>query len=124
MSGNHSHGEILSMKIKLMADYCSSGLWNWESGIMLDKQDVPLSPELMERVTAWVAKYDRENWDWCGCDDVEHPEFDYRAFTDAGIVIAHDMKREHPDWDIYVFDEAAHGLTAEYIEMHNTGGML
>lgn len=91
--------------IKLMADYCSSGLWNKE-GECIAIEQMPVSAELLVRVDAWVRKYDIGCTDYLSStDEGYNHDFNMKAFSDEGWAIAHSIKEELPDWTVMYFDE-------------------
>jgi len=52
--------------IRIMADYCSSGLWDnsMYNCLSIDYSLVPLSSKLIKDIKAWQLNYDSNNLDW------------------------------------------------------------
>lgn len=87
----------MSNYVKLMADYCASGVWNRE-GVNVDIDSIPLPYWLKQMITDWVALYDRESFD--------DKNFDYAKFSKDGYALAVKMKQNLPaDWEVFYFDE-------------------
>lgn len=85
--------------IKIMPDFCSSGIWDLKTGVMRDEEDFKLPRPLLKRLHSWInvtyekchtkryaAKKDPRVW---GRMNLE------------GLAIACDIKELHPDWIIY-----------------------
>lgn len=49
--------------VKLMADYCSTGLWDID-GCNIDYQELPLTQALINDIKTWQSNYDLNNLDW------------------------------------------------------------
>ena len=82
--------------VKLMADYCSSGVWGI-GGDNIDIDSVPIPFWLKTMITEWVAHYDRHGMD---------SDFDDGTFTKMGFAIAHKMKQNLPDeWTVVYYRE-------------------
>jgi len=77
--------------VRLMADYCSSGLWD-ESGMMIDDDTLPLSAALKARINSWVRWYDAT----ARPEEILNPSFDLTQFVPAGLKIAKAIKKELP----------------------------
>lgn len=90
--------------IKLMADYCSTGLWS-KDGTVLELADLPISPELGTAITKWVQWYDVHNKDYLPLD--ERAEFPLQDFSNVGKELATKLKTEMPQTQVFYFDEAA-----------------
>lgn len=45
-------------KLKVMADFCSSGIWRYETGVMVDFEDSDIPKELIKSFEDWVEFYD------------------------------------------------------------------
>ena len=86
--------------VRLLADSCADGVWARDgcSGLA---DDLPVSAQLILRIRAWQAWYDRDEDDWgLFKGDVE-------AFSNEGREIARALKAELPDWTVVYFDKAA-----------------
>jgi hypothetical protein len=81
----------------LMADFCSSGVWN-EDGVSMCISEVPMHFWLKQMIDDWQAWYDRE----AGSTD-----FDVTTFSKHGYALAVKLKQNLPDWTVVYFDEAA-----------------
>jgi hypothetical protein len=96
--------------VRVMADYCSDGLWQ-RDGCMMSRDELPISAELRARHAKWCQWYESNN-DYEG----EAITFDYWNFSIEGEEIARLIKDELPDWTVIYFDEkkclSATGTTA------------
>jgi len=48
------------MDIKVMADFCSSGLWNLKNYHMVDYDELGIPEELQKEIEDWIEFYDSE----------------------------------------------------------------
>lgn len=88
--------------VKVMADYCSSGLWNI-NGAHVEQDAYDLSPEILARLNKWNDWYET-NDSWM-CDNEDRRPFDTRMFALEGEQIARHIKAAHPDWTVWYFNE-------------------
>lgn len=88
--------------VKLMADYCSSGVWEID-GIMMDIDALPISERLRVAIRKWVDYYET-NDDYLAEDD-RTSDFDVDFFGEEGYKIAKLIKAELPDWTVMYYDE-------------------
>lgn len=88
--------------VKVMAEFCSSGLWN-EQHANTDESEYGLSPEILARLDAWQGWYDRDNKSYC--TDPEEDVFPYEAFAKEGEMIARHIKAANPQWRVWYFNE-------------------
>ena len=84
--------------LKLMADYCSSGLWD-ECGSNLEMDDLPIHFWLKRMINDWQAEYD------CLAFSTDEsvpfgPNFDIESFSKRGYALAVKLKQNLPDWEI------------------------
>ncbi len=86
--------------VRVMADYCSDGLWDKE-GVMMERDTLPITPTLAARHEAWCLLYEQSEPFRDG-----GAVFDYTAFSEEGRQIARAIKRELPDWTVMYFDES------------------
>lgn len=92
--------------VKLMADYCSSGIWN-KLGQSLDLDSIPLSNRLKTEITVWVEYYDKFSPDHLPEESVDLKNaFDYKSFSLVGLVLADKIKQELPGWTVVYFDDS------------------
>lgn len=96
----------MTRKIKVMADYFSSGLWNVDTCEMVDPQDLKLSADLIQELSEFCQNYDKYCEDWKDPDDRQYA-FDYTAHTAKAKDIATKIKGMCPHLTVYYFDEAA-----------------
>lgn len=98
---NVTEAEAKPCWVKGMADYSSCGLWD-SRGVHWDDSDLPVSDELKARLRKWCDWYERND------DYLPEPttQFDYKAFSAAGLLIAKAIKAELPDWTVTYFDES------------------
>ncbi len=72
------------VQLRVMADYCSSGIWATRAGepfhSMIEHSDLDLPASLAARFAAWQETFD--------CD-----AYDEAAFDDEGRVLARELKR-------------------------------
>lgn len=88
----------MSKYVRLMADYCSSGVWD-EDGVNVSLNSLPIHFWLKTMITEWQAKYDREAFD--------NDKFDVETFAKHGYALAVKLKQNLPDWTVMYYDEAA-----------------
>jgi len=91
------------MMIKLMADYCSTGLWD-RSGRPFAAKSVPhISEELLQDIAKWNLEYEMK---------VDSDSFDLQDFSERGLQLAIRIRKEMPDtWVVFYFNE--HKLLAD-----------
>lgn len=94
--------------VKLMADYCSSGLWN-KAGANIDPSEVPINDELKERLELWCRWYEKNPGYLEPKEKAKgYPEyfFDTAAFSREGRLIAKEMRKQLPNnWVIEYVNE-------------------
>lgn len=83
--------------IKLMADYCSDGVWN-DRGSMMDRDSLPISQALKDAISAWCGLY--ENSEFYLSPHERHAVFDVGTFNACGENLAALLRLELPDWTI------------------------
>ena len=85
------------MYIKLMADHCSTGIWDLD-GRPLDLEEIDEIPLwLKNMITEWNNTYDRFSL---------RDDFDLKKFSEDGLALAVKLKQNTPDnWMIFYFDE-------------------
>ena len=83
--------------VRVMADYCSDGLWDHE-GTMMGRDSLPISTQLKTRHEQWCLWYEK---------NTKNVPFDYSEFSKEGREISHAIKTELPDWTVIYFDEGA-----------------
>jgi len=101
MPHKEQHNTIRTVRV--MADYCSSGLWDAD-GVSMSLDDVPMSAGLKSRLTDWCAAYDTMVDDAMSKESVMDWVED---FSKQGLLIAKALKAEQPSWKVMYFDEAA-----------------
>jgi len=79
--------------VKLMADYCSSGVWG-QDGVSVEIDSLPIPFWLKTMITEWVAVYDRTGMD---------SDFDDGTFTKLGRALAIKMKQNLPPYWMVVY---------------------
>jgi hypothetical protein len=86
--------------VRVTADFSADGVWD-RQGKLCDLDGLPVSDGLKKRISAWMEWFDR------GADpsDRNSIPFDVRVFSEQGLEIARDLKRELPDWTVVYFDE-------------------
>lgn len=114
---------VMSMKIivRLMSDYCSSGLW--AEGGMIEYSSLNLSENLSKRIYDWVGTY--EGWlDWSYPGNSPEPPLEEQEdFDKEGIKIWKQLIAElGDDYEVVYFGEKPnldrHNFTSfdEYLE--------
>jgi len=83
--------------VRIMCDVCADGVWDIE-GASAGADDLPITLDLLSRLWAWQAWYDRDY-------DEEDHSFDREAFAAEGLATARAVKAELPDWTVIYFDE-------------------
>ncbi len=48
------------LRVRLMPDFCSSGIWCENCGVNLSPNEIGLPNDLIERLDAWVLAWDNE----------------------------------------------------------------
>lgn len=102
------------MKIKVMADFCSTGLWNEDNGgIMIDvEEELELPLDFTREIDAWIRFY----------DDVCHEHDKYRfiankkqvkELNDRGRKIAQKIKVFYPKIEVVYWGENKKGVMKE-----------
>lgn len=78
------------MKLRVMADYASSGIWvidskfsPWRHG-MIEHESLKLPKELAQEFTEWIK------WYWQNYED--HKNFDVKGFNKQGLELAQKLK--------------------------------
>lgn len=87
----------MSEYLKLMADYCSDGVWV-ESGAMTDRDALPISDGLKDDIAGWCATY--EDSEFYHEPHERKGVFDTEAFNERGRLLADRLRSELPDWRI------------------------
>jgi hypothetical protein len=86
--------------VRIMCDYSADGVWH-RDGAAGCADDLPLRPELIERIRQWQALYETNDY------DARQPKFNWAAFSEEGLAIAKAVKVSLPDWTVVYFDEQA-----------------
>lgn len=86
------------MKIKVMPDFSSSGLWNLEDeGVMIELDEVPDLPELLKlRIEKWIRLYGElcPDGDWI--NDMAKLEL----LNSETMMIGVQLKKLNPEWHV------------------------
>lgn len=84
---------------KIMPDFCSSGIWDAKTGVMVDEEELKLPKSILSRLHHWInATYEKcHTKEYAGKKD---PRV-WNKMNLEGFAIACDIKRLHPDWVIY-----------------------
>lgn len=87
--------------VRIMCDVSADGVWDLE-GRACDSDDLPIAPDLIERIRCWQEHYEAiENSLEDGRDG------NWQAFSAEGFAIARAVKAALPDWTVIYFDEAS-----------------
>jgi hypothetical protein len=68
---------------------------------MGDLDDLPVTPELRQRLRDWEEVFDRQD------ESPSSAPFDAAAFSRTGRELAREVKRELPEWTVVYYDEEA-----------------
>ncbi|MBP7000023.1 hypothetical protein [Amaricoccus sp.] len=85
--------------VHIFCDYSADGVWEKDGGACC-AEELPVSPELIERIRAWQMVYET-NEIYRGVTEWEHEE----QFCREGREIAHAVKAALPDWTVIYLDE-------------------
>ena len=88
--------------LKVMADYCSTGLWN-EEGFNVEISNHHLSLKSRTLLEAWCNLYET-NDDYLP-EEEQSGSFDMGSFCKKGFLVASLIKRDLPDYKIVYFNE-------------------
>lgn len=102
--------------VRVMADYCSTGLWN-ENGENVDVDDYALSTSTIKALKEWCHLYEH-NDDWKPFIDRKIPAFDIKSFSEKGLEIAKMVKLDLPQFKVVYFDEYAFLQHKDSLEMY------
>lgn len=94
----------MTEKIKVMADYASTGLWDVDSYKMIEVDSLGLSEPLKKELSDWIAFYEKNCEDWKPSED-RKLDFDYAEFTQKGKELALKLKSELPAVKVCYFQE-------------------
>jgi hypothetical protein len=86
--------------VRILADSSADGVWA-KDGCGTCADHLPVPPELIERIRAWQAWYDRDENDWGLFKG------DVAAFSAEGLAVARAVKAVLPDWTVVYWDDAA-----------------
>ena len=97
------------MHIKVMPDYCSSGIWNMnpEDGYELDPMELGFPEDLIIRIKNWIKIYseavseDKEAWE--GGSKIDVVKFSF--VNGEALYIAQEIKKLYPDWTVELWLE-------------------
>lgn len=95
------HGFPNDTWVRILCDFAAEGVWNRDGSAGL-VDDLPVSPSLKKRITAWQDTYEAiYRWD-------RKPSIqELTSFAGEGLEIARDVKRQLPHWTVVYFDELA-----------------
>jgi len=85
------------MFVKLMADYCSTGVWH-QSGTMMEMESLPISDKLKAEIKKWTDWYEGSEFYLDPSD--RKGEFDIGAFNRQGALLAIKINNELPLWSV------------------------
>jgi hypothetical protein len=87
--------------LKVMADFTSSGIWNDEDNVMVDYDELKISPELVKQFEAWIDFYDT-----CFKSDFfTFKKGKAKKMNEMGMWLAKELKKEMPKVVIYYWEE-------------------
>lgn len=88
--------------IKVMFDFCSSGIWNLKNGVMIDYDEINISKELEKNFETWIDETDTEHTDRETYFVKQNSE---DIVNNRGRELARRLKREKPEFTIYYVPE-------------------
>ena len=95
------------MHIKVMPDYCSSGLWDIETGEELDPVELCMPLDIIEKLDKWIQDYDEATFSgkepWEGGAELDVNKLEH--VNSEGICIAQEIKNMNKDWTVEVWLE-------------------
>ena len=125
--------------VRIMFDYCSSGLWE-EGGANMDDSDIPITEDLKARIIAWHILYDKHSWQmqkmegygvkkqslWLGDKIVRYKELEALCLADflEGVRIAVEVKKQLPHWTVKVYNNYQGILMLPQDNRHNSEILL
>jgi len=104
-------------KIKIMGDYCSSGLWDYETGIMIEIEDLNINDRLKKRIQKWSYNWTSIYYSYIDIDDINKKTNKYIKYQQLNIehkylnelkkeqYLISKMLKQQLDIKICVFDE-------------------
>ncbi len=123
--------------VRIMFDYCSSGLWDWD-GTNMDKSEVPISDELKARITVWLKVFDEHSWEMQSLEgydgdrlltleeETRYKELEELCLEDfrESVRIAVEVKKQIPEWTVKVFNHSNGILMLPQDERRNSEILL
>lgn len=88
--------------IKIMPDFCSSGIWDNKSGIMIEFEDLAISKKLKKDFENWIQYYDDKctsKKTYCVLKSKE------QILNNKGRELAHKLKKEHINLEVWYLPE-------------------
>ena len=89
-------------KLKVCADFCSTGIWNFKTQSMIEFSELPISIELKERFDDWIWNYDTQFTSKKTYMLLKRFE---KKHNKHGLQLAKDLKKELPSFEIYYLPE-------------------
>lgn len=114
----------MTMKLMLMADYCSSGLWVFDEhgdcSIELDRAPIP--HWLKSQIEQWQAWYDRESFTTYPLDQSPsgyNHKFNLQEFSAVGLALAHKVRFYLPSGiELWYYDEYVMNTLGRSADQH------
>ena len=79
-----------------MADFSSSGIWDGETGVMIDYENLPMSQDLIDKFEKWIFYYEiNERFGWGTGFKNFNPRQSFVGFTDAFLSQKNLSKKFH-----------------------------
>jgi hypothetical protein len=89
--------EYQTLYVKLMADYCSDGIWS-ESGSMMTLEELPISEQLLTDIHQWTIDYEASQFYLSPHERTR--DFDTQAFNARGAQLAQRLSVELKSWRV------------------------
>lgn len=83
--------------VRLMADYCSDGVWN-AAGAMMDRDSLPVGQDLKDAIAGWCHDY--ESSQFYRAPEERTTDFDVLSFNARGEELATRLRSELPGWTV------------------------
>lgn len=111
--------------IKVMADYCSTGLWN-DEGECIRAEDFLLSLDTIRKLEAWCSAYEKSPGYWSNDEEWSDEEYvdAVNKISDDGYLIALAIQEDLPTFQIDYMSERTLKLiriTKEMVEGKEKG---
>lgn len=84
--------------VRIMPDWCSSGIWD-KNGGNCDESELPVTQELIDRITAWQKRFDSQEVYLPPTIESEQEAEDIQI---ENLLIAIEVAKQLPDWTVVI----------------------